>query len=68
MTQPTTNSLSVAAIRKIYTSNVVVHKIDKEVKEIPQEVGVWQGVNMAPILISLPYDCVCGNSGTRIEK
>jgi hypothetical protein len=37
----------VAAIRKIYTSNVVVLKIEKEVREIPQEVGVWQGDNMA---------------------
>jgi hypothetical protein len=37
----------VAMIRKIYTSNVVVLKIKKEVGEIPQEVGVGQGDNMA---------------------
>ncbi len=37
-------------IRKIYTSNVVVLKIKKEVREIPQEVGVRQGDNMAPVL------------------
>ena len=37
-------------IRKIYTSNVVVLKIEKEVREIPQEVGVQQGDNMAPVL------------------
>ncbi len=40
----------VAAIRKIYTSNVVVLKIKKEVREIPQEVGVGQGDNMALVL------------------
>ncbi len=40
----------VAAIRKIYTSNVVVLKIKKEVREIPQEVGVRQGDNMALVL------------------
>ncbi len=40
----------VAAIRKIYTSNVEVLKIEKEVGEIPQEVGVRQGDNMAPVL------------------
>ena len=37
----------VAPIRKIYMSNVVVLKIEKEVREIPQEVGVRQGDNMA---------------------
>jgi hypothetical protein len=40
----------VTVIRKIYTSNVVVFKIKKEVREIPQEVGVRQGDNMAPVL------------------
>jgi hypothetical protein len=40
----------VAAIRKIYTSNVVVLKIKKEVREILQEVGVCQGDNMVPVL------------------
>ncbi len=40
----------VAAVWKIYTSNVVVLKIEKEVKEIPQEVEVRQGNNMAPVL------------------
>ena len=40
----------VATIRKIYTSSVVVLKIEKEVREIPQEVGLWQGDNMGPVL------------------
>ena len=40
----------VAAIRKIYTSNLVVLKIKKEVSEIPQEVGVRQGDTMALVL------------------
>ena len=30
----------VAAVRRIYTDNIVVLKIEKEVQEIPQEVGV----------------------------
>jgi len=37
----------VAAIRKIYTSNVVVLKFEKEVQEIPQEAWVRQGDDMA---------------------
>jgi hypothetical protein len=40
----------VATIRKIYTSNVVVLKIKKEVMEIAQEVGVQQRDNMVPVL------------------
>jgi hypothetical protein len=40
----------VAAIRSAYTSNVGVLMIEKEVREIPQEVGVCQGDNMAPVL------------------
>jgi hypothetical protein len=40
----------VAAIRKIYTFNVVVLKVEKEVREIPQEVGIRQRNNMAPVL------------------
>ena len=33
----------VAAIKRIYTENVFVLKIEKEVTEIPQSVGVQQG-------------------------
>jgi hypothetical protein len=40
----------VPTIRKIFTSKVVVLKIKKEVREIPQEVGVRQGNYMAPVL------------------
>jgi hypothetical protein len=40
----------VAAVKRIYTDNIVVLKIEKEVREIPQEVGVQQGNNMAPVL------------------
>ena len=40
----------VAAIKRIYTENVFVLKIEKEVTEIPQSVGVQQGNNMAPVL------------------
>jgi hypothetical protein len=40
----------VAAVWKIYTSNLVVLKIKKEVKEIPQDIGVRQGDNMALVL------------------
>jgi hypothetical protein len=29
---------------------VILNKIEKEVQEIPQEVGVQQGDNMAPVL------------------
>jgi hypothetical protein len=40
----------VAAVKRIYTDNIVVLKIEKEVREIPQEVGVQQWDNMAPVL------------------
>ncbi len=40
----------VVAVKRIYTDNIVVLKIEKEVREIPQEVGVRQGDNMAPVL------------------
>jgi hypothetical protein len=42
----------VAAIQTIYTNNVGVLKIEKEVVEIPQivGVGVQQGKNMMPVL------------------
>jgi hypothetical protein len=40
----------VAVVKRIYTDNIVVLKIEKEVREIPQEVGVQQGNNMAPVL------------------
>jgi hypothetical protein len=33
-----------------YTDNVCVLKIEKEVVEIPQSIGVQQGDNMAPVL------------------
>jgi hypothetical protein len=38
------------AIENIYRNNTCVLKIEKEVTEIPQTVGVWQGDNMAPVL------------------
>jgi hypothetical protein len=40
----------VAAIERIYQDLIVVLKIEKEVVEIPQTVGVRQGDNMAPVL------------------
>jgi hypothetical protein len=40
----------VTAIKTIYTDNVCVLKIEKEIVEIPQTVGVRQGDNMAPVL------------------
>ena len=41
----------VAAVQKIYSNNVVVLKIEKEIEEFRQEVvGVRQGDNMAPVL------------------
>ncbi len=40
----------VAAIKTMYTDLKVVLKIDKEIQEIPQSVGVQQGDNMAPVL------------------
>ena len=40
----------VAAIQTIYTNNICVLKIEKEIVEIPQSVGVRQGDNMAPVL------------------
>ena len=40
----------VGAVRKMYSSNVVVPKIEKVAEEFRQEVGVWQGDNMAPVL------------------
>jgi len=38
------------AIEKIYHNNTCVLKIENEVEEIPQSVGVRQGDNMAPVL------------------
>jgi len=40
----------VSAIERMYTDLVVVLKIEKEVEEILQGVGVRQGDNMAPVL------------------
>jgi hypothetical protein len=40
----------VAAIEKCYQDLTVVLKIEKEVTELPQTVGVRQGDNMAPVL------------------
>jgi hypothetical protein len=40
----------VAAIKTIHRDNIAVLKIEKEVVEIPQTVGVQQGDNMAPVL------------------
>ncbi len=40
----------VAAMETIYRDNTAVLKIEKEVVEIPQTVGVQQGDNMAPVL------------------
>ena len=40
----------VSAIERMYQDLVVVLKIEKEVEEILQEVGVRQGDNMAPVL------------------
>ncbi len=40
----------VASIHTMYTNLVVVVKIEKEIQEILQSVGVCQGDNMAPIL------------------
>ena len=38
------------AIENIYCNNMCVLKIEKEVTEIPQTVGIWQGDNMVPVL------------------
>ncbi len=38
------------AIQMIYTDNICMLKIEKEIVEIPQSVGVRQGNNMAPVL------------------
>ncbi len=40
----------VAAIKTIYTNNVCVLKIEKEIVEIPHSAGVQQGNTMAPVL------------------
>ena len=40
----------VNAVERIYQDLVVVLKIEKEIVEIPQSVGVRQGDNMAPVL------------------
>ncbi len=40
----------VSAIKRIYQDLVVVLKIEKEVVELTQSVGVRQGDNMAPVL------------------
>ncbi len=39
-----------SAIKRTYQDLVVVLKIEKEVVELPQMVGVRQGDNMAPVL------------------
>ncbi len=38
------------AIERIYHNNTCMLKIENEIKEIPQSVGVRQGDNMAPVL------------------
>jgi hypothetical protein len=38
------------AIKTIYRNNTCVLKIESEIAEIPQTVGVYQGDNMAPVL------------------
>ena len=38
------------AIKRIYHNNTCVLKIENEIEEIPQSVGVRQGDNMAPVL------------------
>ena len=38
------------AIKTIYRNNTCVLKIENEITEIPQTVGVRQGYNMAPVL------------------
>ena len=40
----------VSAVARTYQDLVVVLKIEKEVVELPQTVGVRQGDNMAPVL------------------
>ncbi len=40
----------VKAIETIYRNNTFVLKIENEIAEIPQTVGVRQGDNMAPVL------------------
>jgi hypothetical protein len=40
----------VSAIKQIYQDLVAVLKIEKEVVELTQSIGVRQGVNMAPVL------------------
>jgi hypothetical protein len=40
----------VAAIQMIYTNNVCMLKMEKEIVEVPQSVGVQQGNNMVPVL------------------
>ncbi len=42
------------AIENIYRNNTCVLKIEKEVTEISQSVGVRQGNNMAPVLFLFP--------------
>ena len=39
-----------AAVETIYRNNTCVLKIENEIREIPQTVGVRQGDNMAPVL------------------
>jgi hypothetical protein len=40
----------VAAVARIYQDLIVVLKIEKEIVELPQTIGVQQGDNMAPVL------------------
>jgi hypothetical protein len=44
----------VAAVARIYRDLIIVLKIEKEIIELPQTVGVQQGDNMAPI----PHVCL----------
>ncbi len=66
----------VLAIERIYKDLVVVLKIEKEVMEIPQSVGVRQGNNMAPVLFPFlmrkrvekrKYRCLHSQIGRRVQ-
>jgi len=49
------------AIENIYRNNTCVLKIENEITEIPQTVGVRQGDNM-------PNDSICQNIGNCVER
>ncbi len=40
----------ISAVQQIYQDLVVILKIEKEVVELPQSIGIQQGDNMAPVL------------------